>query len=214
MNSLKKAFSFLENIKIPIFIYDSTLQLLFMLFLLLLESIIERALRGYLTMIILPLFLCCLLAFLCCALGLSILKNKGFISNSIVFMTFLLFLFYSIYLVKYYVNNDFDFDAVVAFCLFAVLYFVANTIIWHLIFRNKYYAAKVIIMLFVSFFWGLFWCMGFGMYAFVVFAPMCITTAMYIIWCVWRKRREIKQESERNYKELTGTKNETDNLTK
>lgn len=200
MNLLKRAFSFLENIKIPIFIYDLTLQLLFMLFLLLLESIIERALRGYVTMILLPLFLCCLLALLCCALGLSILKNKGFISNSIVFMSFLLFLFYLIYLV----NEDFVFDAVVAFCLFAVLHLVANTIIWHLIFRNKYYDAKAIIMLFVSFFCGLYWCMGFGMYGLVVFAPMCVTTAMYVIWCVWRKRREMKRDSERNYKELTG----------
>ena len=31
----------------------------------------------------------------------------------------------------------FVFDAVVAFCLFAVLHLVANTIIWHLIFRNQ-----------------------------------------------------------------------------
>ena len=206
MNLLKKALSFLENIKIPIFIYDLTLQLLFMLFLLLLESIIERALRGYVTMIILPLFLCCLLAFLCCALGLSILKNKGLISNSIVLMSFLLFLLYLIYLVKNLVTNDFVFDAVVAFCLFAVLHLVANTIIWHLIFRNKYYDAKVIIMLFVSFFWGLYWCMGFGMYGIVVFAPMCITTVLYVIWCVWRKKREVKRESEKNFKELMGEK--------
>lgn len=206
MNLLKKALSFLENIKIPIFIYDLTLQLLFMLFLLLLESIIERALRGYVTMIILPLFLCCLLAFLCCALGLSILKNKGLISNSIVLMSFLLFLLYLIYLVKYLVTNDFVFDAVVAFCLFAVLHLVANTIIWHLIFRNKYYDAKVIIMLFVSFFWGLYWCMGFGMYGIVVFAPMCITTVLYVIWCAWRKKSEVKRESEKNFKELMGEK--------
>lgn len=221
MNLLKEASSFMKNTDVPSYIVDLFFQILIFFFFFSIFCVLEQVeanihyaehdlynLSERLLMLCMPVVATLIFFSLCLTLCIAILKRKKMLINTISLVVLVLLVVLMI------VCAIGDIESLVI-VIISGLPFVVNIIIWHFIFPEKYYDAKIFVILTLNFFVGCFVGAITGVFgSFNPFAalPIWITSILYVIWCVWRKRREIKQESERNYKELTGKKENTNPL--
>ena len=215
MNLLKEASSFIKNTDIPSYIVDLLFQILIFFFFFSIFCVLEQVeanihyaehdlynLSERLLMLCMPVVATFILFSLCLTLCIAIFKRKKMLINTISLVVLVLF----VVLMTVCAIGDIESLVIV---IFSELPFVVNIIIWHFIFPEKYYDAKIFILLALNFFVGL---VGGGMTAvfgsFNSFAaiPIWSTSILYVIWCAWRKKSEVKRESEKNFKELMGEK--------
>ena len=213
MNLLKRAFSFVKNTDVPSYIVDLFFQILILLFFFSIFCVIEQVeanmlyaehglynLSERLLMLCLPVVATLFFFFLCLTLGIAIFKKKKILINTISLVVLVLLM---VLIIACAIG---DVESLVILILLGIP-LVANIIIWYFIFSEKYYDAKIFVILALNFFVGLF--VGgitavFGSFNPFAAIPIWITSILYVIWCVWRKKREEEQESEKNYRELTG----------
>lgn len=215
MNLLKEASSFIKNTDIPSYIVDLLFQILIFFFFFSIFCVLEQVeanihyaehdlynLSERLLMLCMPVVATFILFSLCLTLCIAIFKRKKMLINTISLVVLVLF----VVLMTVCAIGDIESLVIV---IFSGLPFVVNIIIWHFIFPEKYYDAKIFILLALNFFVGLV--VGgmtavFGSFNSFAAIPIWSTSILYVIWCAWRKKSEVKRESEKNFKELMGEK--------
>ncbi|MBQ6070170.1 MAG: hypothetical protein IKQ75_00710 [Bacteroidales bacterium] len=215
MNLLKEASSFIKNTDIPSYIVDLLFQILIFFFFFSIFCVLEQVeanihyaehdlynLSERLLMLCMPVVATFILFSLCLTLCIAIFKRKKMLINTISLVVLVLF----VVLMTVCAIGDIESLVIV---IFSELPFVVNIIIWHFIFPEKYYDAKIFILLALNFFVGLV--VGgmtavFGSFNSFAAIPIWSTSILYVIWCAWRKKSEVKRESEKNFKELMGEK--------
>lgn len=215
MNLLKEASSFIKNTDIPSYIVDLLFQILIFFFFFSIFCVLEQVeanihyaehdlynLSERLLMLCMPVVATFILFSLCLTLCIAIFKRKKMLINTISLVVLVLF----VVLMTVCAIGDIESLVIV---IFSGLPFVVNIIIWHFIFPEKYYDAKIFILLALNFFVGLV--VGgmtavFGSFNSFAAIPIWSTSIFYVIWCAWRKKSEVKRESEKNFKELMGEK--------
>ena len=215
MNLLKEASSFIKNTDIPSYIVDLLFQILIFFFFFSIFCVLEQVeanihyaehdlynLSERLLMLCMPVVATFILFSLCLTLCIAIFKRKKMLINTISLLVLVLF----VVLMTVCAIGDIESLVIV---IFSELPFVVNIIIWHFIFPEKYYDAKIFILLALNFFVGLV--VGgmtavFGSFNSFAAIPIWSTSILYVIWCAWRKKSEVKRESEKNFKELMGEK--------
>lgn len=215
MNLLKEASSFIKNTDIPSYIVDLLFQILIFFFFFSIFCVLEQVeanihyaehdlynLSERLLMLCMLVVATFILFSLCLTLCIAIFKRKKMLINTISLVVLVLF----VVLMTVCAIGDIESLVIV---IFSELPFVVNIIIWHFIFPEKYYDAKIFILLALNFFVGLV--VGgmtavFGSFNSFAAIPIWSTSILYVIWCAWRKKSEVKRESEKNFKELMGEK--------
>ena len=197
MNFLKKALSFVKNINVPSYIVDFVFQIITLFLLFGVVCVIEQVeanihytkhglydLSERILMLCLPV------------------KHKEMLINTILSVVLILLM---VLIIACAIE---DFESLVILIFFSIP-LIVNIVIWYFIFKKKYYDVKIIMILTLNFFAGLV--VGgmtnvFGGFNYFASVPIWITSILYVIWCVWRKKSEVKRESEKNFKELMGEK--------
>lgn len=221
MNLLKKILLFVKNTNTTSYITDFVFQLLTLFLLFSVGFVIEQVeanmlymkhglydLSEEILMLCLPMVLSLFFLFLWSTLCIAIVRHKKVLINTILLIVLMLLMILII------VCAVEDFESVLILILLSMP-LVVNIIIWYFIFPKKYYDIKIFVILALNFLVGLF--IGgvtdvFGSFNPFAAIPVWTTSTLYVIWCVWRKRREMECESEKNYKELTGEKENTNQL--
>ena len=215
MNFLKKALSFVKNINVPSYIVDFVFQIITLFLLFGVVCVIEQVetnihytkhglydLSESILLLCLPLVLTLFFFFLWSTLCIAIVKHKEMLINTILSVVLILLM---VLIIACAIE---DFESLVILIFFSIP-LIVNIVIWYFIFKKKYYDVKIIMILTLNFFAGLV--VGgmtnvFGGFNYFASVPIWITSILYVIWCVWRKKSEVKRESEKNFKELMGEK--------
>ena len=195
MDSLKRAYQFIKNAKIPDFINDIFFQVFLFWSLLALHGIFEQiSANAYYAQIQLYdsharagmllreifFFLFFTSIFLC--LVYASIKNKNLLRN-ITSMVCVIILFY----IFIFTNDRIT-------IIIILLPLIANSVILHGIFRHRYFYEKIPIIFAIGFFVGCLaglWTAIFGatFYQPAAWLVWFLYTA-YIFWCVWRERHK------------------------
>ena len=185
MDSLKRAYQFIKNAKIPDFINDIFFQVFLFWSLLALHGIFWQIYyaqlydAGMLLREIMS-FLFFTSIFLC--LVYASIKNKNLLRN-ITSMVCVIILF-----CIFIITND------RIIIIIILLPLIANSVILHGIFRHRYFYEKIPIIFAIGFFVGCLaglWTAIFGatFYQPAAWLVWFLYTA-YIFWCVWRERHK------------------------